>query len=260
MPAESLDIPKNPNEQFQRYINEAFRECQALSFAEKAQGLWTKPEILRYYAELPADESNIHLAESLAQILPNIEKKKILIVGGAVGRLGRYIAATDSNSSVTEVDTSNKMTDEANRLARENGQNNFVSIVADARAIPFKDAEYDYAVAHGLFRYLSLEDQQIIVKEMLRVSKYGATIAEGKARDIIYSLKDSIDPKLLIKETKIPMLRTSLFFMLLKKYENNQQFRLLVNQKNKDKPIELLAQLAGVSEGTLYELRLKSNH
>lgn len=260
MPTEGLDISKNPNEQFRKYVDEAIEDCQKLSFTEKTQGLWKKSEILKYLAELPVDEPTKYLVITLKEIFPDMEKRKILCVGGGVGRLGRYIAEKNSTSSVSEVDTSIQMVDEANKLAQTNGQNNFISTVADVRALPFINDEYDYVLAYGVFRYINENDQQKVVDEMLRVSKYGATIAEGKAKDIINHLRDSINPELLIKETQMPMFRMSLFYMLLKKYEDDQQFRSLVDQKNKSKPIELLSQLAGASEGILYELRLKSNH
>lgn len=260
MPTEGLDISKNPNKQFLKYVDEAIKECQQLSFTEKTQGLWGKSEILKYLTELPVDEPTKYLATTLKEILPNMEKKKILCVGGGTGRLGRYIASTNLNSSVLEIDTSSQMVEEANKLAESNSQNNFVSAVGDARTLPFMDDEYDYALAYGVFRYINEKDQQKVVDEMLRVSKYGAMIAEGKAKDIMYSLRDAINPKFLIKETQIPMFRMSLFYMLLKKYENDQQFQILVDNKSKNKPVELLSQLAGTSEGTLYELRLKSNH
>ena len=257
MPTEKLDT-RNLNKQFQRYVDEAIQECQELSFTEKTQGLWIKPEIIRYYAELPADEPTKYLAASLAEVLPSaLKKSKILCVGGGVGRLGRHIAATNSTSQVTEVDMSSDMTQAANKLAQEEGRHNFVSMVADARALPFQDGEYDYVFAHGLFRYLSLEDQQAVAAEMLRVSKYGATISEGQAKDIVQALRDSIVPSNLVKKTNMPMLRMSLFFMLLRKYENDQSFRALVDNDSTGNPAEFLFRLAGTTEGILYELRLK---
>ncbi len=113
-------IGKNPDEQFKKYIEDTLRECATLPAEEKRQGLqniWTKPEIIKYYAKLPIDEPTKHLAASLSETLPGIEKKKILCVGGAVGRLGRYIASLDPNYSIVEVDMSEQMVREANKLA-----------------------------------------------------------------------------------------------------------------------------------------------
>ena len=250
---------KSLNEEFKSYIDEATKECQKLSFTEKTQGMWGKSEILKYLAKLPIDEPIKYLNESLEDVLPNIEKKKILCIGGGVGRLGKYIAEKNSNSSVLEVDTSIQMVNEANKLAQENGENNFISIVADARNLPFKEREYDYVFANRLLRYIDEKDRKIVVSEMLRVSKYGATISEGKAKDIMYSIRDLINPKLFIKKTKMPMFRMSLFYMLLRKYENDQLFRTLVDKKSNDTSIEVLSKLAGISDGIFYELRLKSS-
>lgn len=257
MPMEKFEKRTKVNEQFDTYIQEAIQQCHQLSFSEKSQGVWDKPELRKYLAELPIDEPSKHLIKSISETFPSMEKKKILCVGGGKGRLGRYIAATYPNCLVSEIDNSIQMATEANKLAEEKGQNNFRSIVADARAIPFKDGECDYAVAFGLFRYIDKKNQQVVIDEMLRVAKYGALIAEGKAEDLIYDLKDSIDSSLKIEETRMKMFRMSLFYMLLKKYEQEQSFRDLVDKNSKNKPLELLSQLAGVSEGTLYVLKLK---
>jgi len=262
MSNESVSFSRNTGEQFQKYIDDTLKECAALSMDQKRQeleALWTDPKIVEYYESLPEDDPTKYLAESLRELVPSLEKK-ILCVGGATGRLGRYISTLYPSSSVVEVDMSYEMTAKANQLAREGGQTNFSAIVADARALPFVNGEYDYVLAHGLFRYLGLEDQQTVASEMLRVAKYGFTVSEGKARDLIYTLRDSIDPELSVRETKMPMLRMTLFFMLLRKYGNDNNFRALVEKSNKNNPIEFLSKLAGTSEGVLYELRIKAKN
>jgi ubiquinone/menaquinone biosynthesis C-methylase UbiE len=255
---------KNPSEQYKRYVDEALKEAYELSIPQREKEMkefWGTPELLRYLEELPIDEPTKYLTSSISEILPNVKEKKILSVGGGTGKLGRYIASTYRDSSVLEIDTSIKMVGEANRLAKMNGQNNFISIEADAINLPFKDGEHDYVVAYGLFRHiLNEKDWPIIIREMLRVSKYGITIAEGDEKDVVYSLRDLVDPTLMVKETQMPMFRMTLFYIILRKYKTDQQFRELIDKNSDNKPIQLLSKLAGISEKTLYELRLNPSH
>ncbi|MBI3027803.1 class I SAM-dependent methyltransferase [Candidatus Woesearchaeota archaeon] len=243
--------------QFQRYIDEAVTECQALSFKEKTEGLWTDPEVIRYFSRLPIDGPNQHLTKSIETVLDGINEPRILVVGGGVGRLGRNISIKIPDSYVVELDSSFGMVQEAN-IPSVNGDNPVPHFVqADAFNMPFQHFSFDYAIANGLVRYFDLGEQLDLIERMRRTSRFGVTISEGKAKDIIYRLADNLNGSVQLIETEMPMFRMSLFYMLLKSYRQDNEFRARVTLQDKKDPVAFLAQLAGSSQGILYELRLK---
>lgn len=249
-------INKTKPQIFQPYIDATLEKCKKMSFEEKKSVLWERPEIIEYFALLPIDEPTKHIERSLRDELPDLNKKKILIVGGGTGGLGRYIVTKNSGVFIMEIDTSDEMVCEANRLAKEHeAENRYSSIVADAGSIPFADNEFDYSIAYGVFRYINQKDRKKAVDEMSRVSKFGVNISDGRAKDIICSLRDMVNPDLRVFETEVEMFRMTLFYMLCKLYETDKVFRGLVDNSS-DNPYRFIGKLAGKSKGKLYELKI----
>ena len=183
----------------------------------------------------------------------------MLIVGGAVGRLGRKIARDYPEISVTEIDSSENMVSIANRLSKEQGlDGRFKSEIGDGFAIPYSGETFDYVMAQGFIRYFSLDEQLKLFEQMRRATKEGVSIGEGKAKDIIYALHDAIPQETEVLETSMPMFRMTLFFMLLKRYERDAGFQSLTQeQRGGSDYVMVLSELAGNSDGVFYELRTK---
>ena len=124
--------------------------------------------------------------------------------------------------------------------------------------MPFRNLTFDYALAHGLLRYFDLGEQLTLIENMRCASRFGITVSEGKAKDIMHNLFDNLHGNSQLIETEMPMFRITLFYMLLRKYRGNSEFREEISRINGNKDhVKFLAQLAGSSQGTLYELRLK---
>ena len=247
---------------FELYKNRAIEECQNLSYSEKTEGLWSEPEIMDYFIHTSSDEPNKYFALAVKEILSNLSNKKILCVGGGTGKLGRSILEIYPDSHITEIDSSKEMTVQANILANKKGiNNNFISIEANAKSLPFKDGEYDYAIAYGVFRYIESNDYEKVISEIGRVTNYNFIISEPLLKDLIYSLKNKINNhKSAIKETEVSMFRMSLFYMLFKEYKRNINFKLLVDNETtlKINFIKILTSIAGMTTGILYELRVSN--
>lgn len=249
--------------QFQRYIDGAIRDCQALSFHEKADGLWARPDVIQYFERLPVDDITTHLAASLLEILPEDGSGHLLIAGDGTGSLGRYIARCYAELRVTEIDTSETMVIAANRLAVADGlEERFHAEIGDARKLSFANDTFNYVLANGFLRYLSPHERKTASHEMMRVSKGGATIGEGKARNIVYALREALASEAIVSpvlETGVIMFRMSLFYMLLRKYDAHPEFHALVDDARKAdvSHIDILHDLAGITPGIFYELRMK---
>lgn len=242
---------------FQPYINKVIKKSQKLSFAEKTQGLWSNPEIVEYFERIGLDKPNEYLSLSLKEILSDLDNKKILCIGGGVGKLGRHIATIYPKVHVTEIDLSREMVNHANKLAFENDlKERLASAEGDVRSLPFKNGEYDYAIAYGVFRYMNYSDQKKALSEISRVTNHNFTVAESLLRKLIYDLGKIFQKSSFIKKTNMPMFRVSLFCILFKEYYENKDFRKMIDSENKRDKIETLISVAGVISGTLYELRL----
>ena len=247
---------------FEPYIDRAIEGCKKLSFAEKTRGLWSEPEIMDYFLRTSSDEPNSYLASTIKEIFPDSNGKKVLCIGGGTGKLGRNILKVCPNVYVTEIDSSKEMTTQANALAHKNNiDDHFISIEADARSLPFADGEFDYAIAYGVFRYIDSSDHEIVLSEIGRVSDYNFIVSEPILKELIYSLPEKLHgQKTLIKETPVSMFRMSLFYMLFKEYKSNADFKALTDSETDKQTdfIEVLSSAAGMTAGTLYELRVRN--
>ena len=242
-------------DKFSKYIDLAIQKCKRMSFQEKSDGIWTKPEVVKYLANLPTEEAHVRISKTISQILNTKGLRKILVIGGGTGKLGHHILKFSKKWLVTEIDSSKEMVSMANNNAKklELGKR-FLSVVADAQKIPFKDASFDFVVAYGVFRYFLSKDQKTIIDEMKRVSSRHILIAEGKAKDVIYDLNKNYCRDFKLIETSIKMFRVSLFYMFFAMYESDKEFKKLIDLENKFEPVDVLSKIAGVSEGILYEL------
>lgn len=92
-----------------------------------------------------------------------VEPGRVLDVGCGTGELGKRIA-TGAGASVTAVDRSSRMT----RLAGERGLR---ALVADARALPFRDEAFDVVIANAVLYHLRRLDRAL--SEMGRVLATG---------------------------------------------------------------------------------------
>jgi len=256
MKNEEIDLVK-----YGHYKDRAIKECKKLSFIEKTQGLWLNSEIIEYFTRISLDEPNECLASSLRELLPDLNDKKILCIGGGTGRLGRSIIGLCPGVLVTEIDSSKEMVACANRLAIEqNIEDRFISIEADAKSLPFRDCEYDHAIAYGVFRYIHCQDYKKTLSEISRVSGNNFTVSEPVLKDLICILKDYLkDAACSVKETTVSMFRMSLFYMLLKEYKQDNDFKIAVDGEVSQERdyIEILTLIAGMAVGTLYELRVR---
>jgi|SRR3989344_1755503 len=245
--------------QIQRFVDVAIKRCQKLSFKEKTHGIWNKHEIIKYISELPEDTVTQYLANQIHTILGDKESRKILCVGGGTGKLGRAIISRHIKYSVTELDLSEEMVKMANNLAIEHGlKDRYISVKGDICSLPFPDGSFDYVVGHGVFRYLDHEAQEKAFKEMLRVSKNGGIISEGKAKEVMYRIRDVYSPSESVIENEMPMFRMSLFYMLYYFYETDSDFKKLVDHSDHGDHIKTLNRLAGESNGILYELIIRN--
>lgn len=248
----TIDINK-----FQKYKDNAIEKCKKLSFSEKTQGLWNEPEIIEYFTRIEPEEAVNYIALSIKNL--KLNNKKILCIGGGTGSIGRRILAFRPDLYVTEIDSSLEMVSRANKIANEkNITDHFISIKADAISLPFKDNEYGYVIAYSIFRYINNIDQEKVITEIGRVSDNNFTIAESILKDLIYSLKKIVKGKSDVIETQVNMHRVSLFYMLYGEYKINNEFKEIIDDettKNIDF-IDILTNIAGISSGILYELRV----
>lgn len=240
------------------HIHECESQLETAALPELGRDLWTNHDIVRYYSRLQPDHSQQHLAEEFRTISPS--PRRILVVGGAVGRLGRCIAQKNPAIEVVEVDSSPLMVEEANRLAKQEGiEQCFRSEYRDGFHLLYESSSFDYVIAHGFMRWFDSFQQIELLKEMNRVTRYNTTIAEGRLKEVISSVSDLLpEQKKEVREASVPMLRMTLFFGCMKRYEQDNAFKDIVDaQRRSQDHVEFLLQCAGNYQGRLYQLRIK---
>jgi len=203
-------------------IAEATTQCEQMSFQEKAEGLWDNDEIIEYFIQIPVDEPTNYLTNSICQLVKDDSESKILVVGGGTGRLGREIVNKSNKIKVYEVDLSQKMVKTANKIAKRKGlEKRFNSYVGDGCNLYFPDKYFNSAVCYSMARYLTTSARLALNEEMYRVCKEGHIIAEGFAEECIQELVAKINKKFTKFGESMNFFRTSLFFMLYRRYQNN---------------------------------------
>ena len=245
---------------FEHYIEDAITECKKMSFEEKGRGIWDDPTIIDYFSRLPPDEPIKTTAELAIESLSGKQNTEILIIGGGSGRLGRCLIDLDIGLNVTEVDSSPVMSRQANHLSKELGiQDRFVSQVSQAQSLPFQNKQFDLVITYAFFRYIDSKDQTFIIAEMSRVSNNRMIIAEPTLKDLIGSLSKKTpapNEEIKIKEQSVSAFRTSLFYMLYRRYKRDRTFRSLINietSTTKDH-IDVMTDIAGTTTIPLYFL------
>ena len=258
----STEGPRDWANIFQKYREQAIEAGKNLPWKDVGHTVWSSPEIVDYYSRLPLQENvNAMLAASLSEVIPSPENANILVVGGATGRLGRLLAQKYPNAKVTEVDSSTQMVAAANRLAAEEGVNDrFESVIADGFHLPFGENEFDYVFASGFIRYFSPDEQIQLIQEMRATSKYGCTIVEaGSSGEFLRKLTSYFSDSSMKEASNVPMLRMSLFYVLLRMYQSDADFKKYVDEYgalNTRQTVDVLTEIAGAQDGALFELRI----
>ncbi|HNW71531.1 MAG TPA: class I SAM-dependent methyltransferase [Candidatus Paceibacterota bacterium] len=244
---------------FYKYKIKAIKECKTLTYAEKTKGLWKKRAIHEYFDCLKLDDANKKISSLLLR--KKLNGKKILIIGGGTGKLGRNLSNKCNYVKIVEIDSSLSISNHANYLAKKEKLKNFISINASCQKIPFKDNFFDYVVAYGVFRYIPENDHKISISEIIRVCENSFIISEPAMGNFLLSLKKQIPNSINIKlnKQKITMFRMSLFYMLFKLYKNDKNFKKVVDSKInlKNNFIKIISNIAGTKKGYLYNLVCK---
>lgn len=115
------------------------------------------------------------LKKSIAEFPEN--SIKILDVACGTGRMVPEVFSINKKISYTGLDTSKSMTKFLKEKAAFLKKEKDISLVyADATKMPFKDNTFDITYTYHLLWHLPKQDQQKIIKEMIRVTKKNGII------------------------------------------------------------------------------------
>ena len=238
-----------------RYRDEADRECRE-GKVDVFSNMWESLDMIRFFAGLPAETLTKSLGAKIEKITNG--QGRILVVGGTVGRLGRYVAQKYPNLKVMEVDLSPLMVKTAKSLASKDQVHNFQSINGNAVSLPFGKETFDLVVSQGFLRHFPQSEGIKLTKEMERVGKKILVAEANSGGNVVVDLANKYNAS--IQQETMMMPRISLFAHLYHRYNNDEKFREFVDQTIKDKKhhypdidaVSYLAQLARSEEGTLY--------
>lgn len=105
------------------------------------------------------------------------DKIKTLDVACGTGRMLSPVFSQDKNIEYTGLDTSKEMTSILLKKAKERGIDKRIKLkIGDATKMPFKDNTFDLVFSYHLLWHLPKEEQEKIIKEMLRVAKTGGIV------------------------------------------------------------------------------------
>lgn len=252
-------ITTRMDKKIENYVQQARERVSSVDYTTISQDFWNRPEIVDYYSKLPSDEYNERLAESVASDLTN---SKILIVGGAAGRLGREIARSYNTVQAIELDSSKKMAGRAKSLAEEQSlDQRFHSIQGTGEMVPLSTNSTDRVVAGGFMRYFEVEKRVRLSMEMRRVSSGQVILAEGRVKNVLEEIAFALDHEHELLSESVEAINMTLYFELLETFKKEAKFRKLVEERADDrnkKYWEVLQELAGYSVKELHQLKIKS--
>lgn len=243
----------------EKYRDEADKEC-IKGKIDVFTGMWDKPEMVQFFANLPVENLTQSMGDKIENILSG--KGKVLIVGGATGRLGRYIAQRFPDLKVTEIDLSPLMVRSAQELAKQNNIKTFNSLIADAFKLPFANETFDLVVSQGFLRHFQLQEGISLTEEMKRSGKRILIAEANSGGSIVQSLAEKYNTN--TDQENMVMPRISLFAHLYHRYNTDPKFKKFVDQTVDFKkhhfpdidPITYLSQIARSEEGTLFSFTI----
>lgn len=239
----------------ERYRNEADKECKE-GKVDVFSHMWESPDMIRFFAGLPTDDLTRSLGAKIEKITNGTGR--ILVTGGAVGRLGRYVAQKYPSLKVMEVDLSPLMVRTARAFASRDQIHGFQSINGNAFFLPFDNGIFDLVVSQGFLRHFGQSEGIKLVQEMRRVGKKILVAEANSGGNTIINLAKKSNAS--IQQETMLMSRISLFAHLYHRYINEIKFREFVDQtimvKKHHYPdidvVSYLAQLARAEQGILY--------
>jgi ubiquinone/menaquinone biosynthesis C-methylase UbiE len=119
----------------------------------------------------------------------NAENKiKILDVACGTGRMLSAVFSQERNIEYTGLDTSKEMTSILLKKAKEKGIDKKIKLkIGDATKMPFKENTFDLVFTYHLLWHLPREEQEKVIKEMMRVvKKEGIIIFDVLNEDFIW--------------------------------------------------------------------------
>ena len=116
--------------------------------------------------------------------LGNVRGKNVLDIGCGAGR--HLLLFGHKGANTFGIDSSKEAIGTSKRFLKEFKINSEIKL-GNSTKIPYKDNFFDIIILWGIFHYLSPEDQQKTIKEVIRVSKNGAWV--------IFSLRSKNDSR-----------------------------------------------------------------
>lgn len=110
----------------------------------------------------------------LKRAIKNLKNPRVLDVACGTGRMLPVIFEANGEAEYFGLDTSDVMTTQLMKKAKELGVSNKIKIIiSDAAKIPAADNTFDMVFSYHLLWHLPIREQKKIIKEMLRVTKPG---------------------------------------------------------------------------------------
>jgi|GEM_PF-6899398 len=239
----------------QECIAERKNERERFPLSNVSEGMFTKPEVVDLFLKQEeSDQAYSLLVRLMQERIDSKTRGTVYIPGAGVGGLARKVAKNFPFLSVLQVDSSPSMV-AANR-SRSNGNHHLKIVYGDINSFELK-GDFKAILAYGIMRYVPLSLRNGLVTSWLDKLTTGgiAIIGEGVAEDTIRSLKPegySLEEKC---EGEVDLFRCSLFYLLIRRYEKDSQFKREVNLYSLGKsvkPADVLCEIAGFTRDRVY--------
>jgi ubiquinone/menaquinone biosynthesis C-methylase UbiE len=137
---------------------------------EKVVNMFDKERGKHLYQKYKHQVESSFLKKAISSL--NENKIKVLDVACGTGRMLPEVFSNKNEIEYVGLDTSESMTNILKQKAKEMGVEKKVKIVVgDATKIPFEDNSFDLVYSFHLLWHIPQEEQEKIIKEMLRVTK-----------------------------------------------------------------------------------------
>lgn len=150
-------------------------KAQAIDFTKEYRALEFWESASDYYSQLYNKKEMFYQNVAwLLQKLETVSPKSILDVGCGFGRLEPFIMdglKDKAPATITGVDFCQRMIELSNEYLKAYPQREKVKILMmDAKALPYKDGEFDCVVISELFTHMKFNDAQKAANEIKRVA------------------------------------------------------------------------------------------
>ena len=241
---------------FEAIKQQCVAECDQKPLEKLAHEVFTRKEVTDLFLRQEReDEAYSFIVSLMSKYLDSSKKGIIYIPGSGVGGLSRRISSLFPKHHILQVDSSPAM-NVTNRNHSFEYKNHQI-LQADVLDFPLKDGSLSAIIAYSIMRYVPSNERVRLINlwSSFLISTGVTIIGEGDVGEVVKPLNLVEYRREEHFEREANLFRCSLFYSLFRRYDNDEQFRIIVDKFSVQRNVsfvEVLSEITGLANTKVY--------